>query len=163
MASTMPLPVVAPATGNDLAFKLIGGAAAVCFIAALLTDIVYARDPDMVWVTFSVWAVTIGLILAGVATLVGLIARIVHGRLGQVGLYWPYLLGFAVVVVIEIFNAFVHSRDAYQAVVPEGITLSFLAVLILVLTPIAARAYSRSRDVSRTSSLSNTPTRKTPF
>lgn len=133
------------AVGGDLGFKMLGGIAATCFIGGLVTDIVYARDPDMVWVTFSVWAITIGLIVAAVATLFGLVARLVHHRLGTIGALWPYLVGFAIVVIVEIFNAFVHSRDAYEAVVPDGITLSAVAVALLVLTPIVGSAFSRSR------------------
>ena len=129
----------------DLPFKLVGGFAAACFIGALCTDIVYAAAPDMVWVTFSVWAITIGLLVAAVAVIVGLIDRVAHHRIGAIAPLWPYLLGFAAVIVVEIPNAFVHSRDAYEAVVPEGIALSAVAVLLLVLTPLAGRAYFRSR------------------
>lgn len=144
--ASIPNPSVAAPASVDLPFKLIGGLAASCFIGALLTDIVYARNPDFVWVTFSVWAITIGLILAGVATLIGLVDRVAHGRFNVlVASRWPYLLGFAAVVVVEFFNAFVHSRDAYQSVVPDGITLSAVAVALLVLTPVVGRAYSRSR------------------
>ncbi len=127
----------------DTPFKLIGGFAAACFVGALVTDIVYAQAPEFMWVTFSVWLITVGLIVAGVAALVGLIDRIVHHRLGALGSRWPYLVGFAAVVVVSIVNAFVHSRDAYQAVVPEGIALSALAVLLLVLTAIVGRTVSR--------------------
>ena len=146
MAAIVPnTPIVAP-TGGDAAFKIIGGMAASCLVGALVTDIVYARAPDMVWVTFSVWLITIGLIVAAVATLVGLVDRVVHGRFGTLfSTRWPYLIGFALVVVVSIFNAFVHSRDAYQAVVPEGITLSAIAVVLLALTPIVGGAYSRTR------------------
>lgn len=144
--ASIPNTTVVPPAGVDLPFKLIGGLAASCFIGALVTDIVYARSPDFVWVTFSVWAITIGLILAGVATLIGLVDRVVHGRFGLLlQTRWPYLAGFAAVVGIEFINVFVHSRDAYQAVVPEGITLSAVAVALLVLTPVAGRAISRSR------------------
>ena len=125
----------------DRPFRMLGGMAATCFIGALVTDIVYARAPDMVWV--SVWAITIGLIVAAVATLTGLVDRAVHRRFGTLGTRWPYLLGFALVVVVEIFNAFVHSRDAYQAVVPEGITLSAVAVVLLVATLVVGRTHLR--------------------
>ncbi|MEO8937415.1 MAG: DUF2231 domain-containing protein [Burkholderiaceae bacterium] len=150
VASTTNRLVIAP-VGNDLPFKWVGGFAASCFVGALFTDIVYAEAPNAMWVTFSVWLITIGLIVAGVAALVGFIDRVAHHRLGMLGNVWPYLIGFAAVVVVSIFNAFVHSRDAYQAVVPGGITLSAVAVALLVLTAIVGRAHTRSR------------TRKTPL
>ena len=142
MASSMQYhPPVTVVDDDDHAFKLIGSVAATCFLGALVTDIVYARSPDMVWVTFSVWAITIGLLVAAAATLIGLVDRVVHRHLGTLGSRWPYLLGFAIVVVLEIVNAFVHSRDAYQAVVPEGITLSAAAVVVLLLTLIVPRSF----------------------
>ena len=143
MASNLYDPSIAQ--DDDLPFKLVGGLAASCFIGALVTDIVYSLAPDFKWVTFSVWLITFGLIVAAVATVVGLIHRLRRGRFGAVFAYWPYLLGFAAAIVVSIFNAFVHSRDGYQAVVPEGLTLSAVAVLLLVLTPIVARTVSRTR------------------
>lgn len=144
MASNLYDPSIAT-DDVDLPFKLIGGLAASCFIGALVADIVYSLSPDFMWVTFSVWLITIGLVVAAVATVVGLIDRVRYKRFGAVFAYWPYLLGFAAVIVVSIFNAFVHSRDAYEAVVPAGLTLSAVAVLLLVLTPIFARAVFRNR------------------
>ena len=146
MATTVDRVVLTAPTGVDLPFKLIGGLAASCFIGALVTDIVYARSPDFMWVTFSVWLITIGLVIGGVAALVGLLDRLMHRRLGSLTARWPYLLGFAAVVVVSIFNAFVHSRDAYEAVVPAGLALSVVAVALLVLTPVFAGTYERSRS-----------------
>ena len=37
-------------------------------------------------------------------------------------------------LVLAIFNAFIHSRDAYTSVVPTGLILSALTVLILLVT-----------------------------
>ena len=139
---TRPSVVVPP--DDDLAFKVIAGLAASCFLGALVTDIVYARAPDFMWVTFSVWLITVGLVVAGVACVAGLVARLRHRRWGTVGTHWPAIVGFAAAIVVSLFNAFVHSRDAYQAVVPAGITLSAVAVALLVLAPVVDRARSRS-------------------
>lgn len=133
------------AQDGDLPFKLIGGLAASCFVGGLVADIVYSLSPDFKWVTFSVWLITIGLLVAALATVVGLIDRVRLNQFGSLFAYWPYLLGFAAAVVVSIFNAFVHSRDAYEAVVPDGLTLSAVTVLLLLLTPIFARAVFRSR------------------
>ena len=43
-------------------------------------------------------------------------------------------MGNITVLILSIFNAFVHSRDAYTSVVPTGLTLSGLVVLILLVT-----------------------------
>ena len=144
MASLLDTPQHIP-VDHDAPFRWIGAFAASCFVGALVTDIVYVRAPEFVWTTFSVWLITIGLVVAGAAALVGLVERLRHGGAGSLATSWPYLLGFAAVVVVSIVNAFVHSRDAYQSVVPEGITLSATAVVLLALTPVAGRAYLRSR------------------
>lgn len=144
MASSLTNAVVARTESEDLPFKLLFGAAACCFVGALVTDVVYARAPDMVWVTFSVWLITIGLILAAIAVVAGAIDRLARRRFALLWSRWPYVVGFAAASVVELFNAFVHSRDAYEAVVPDGITLSLVAVAILALTPIAARVWLRS-------------------
>jgi uncharacterized membrane protein len=140
-------PPVASRPDADLPFKLVGGLAASCFVGALVCDLVYASSPDFMWVTFAVWLITVGLVVAAVATLVGIVDRLRRHRFGQVFASWPYLLGFAAVVVVSIFNAFVHSRDAYQAVVPDGLALSVVAVVLLALTPVFAAARSRTRSM----------------
>jgi uncharacterized membrane protein len=47
---------------------------------------------------------------------------------------WVHAGGNAVALVLAIFNAFIHSRDAYTSVVPTGLILSALTVLILLVT-----------------------------
>jgi uncharacterized membrane protein len=39
-----------------------------------------------------------------------------------------------VALVISIFNALIHTRDAYTSVVPTGLILSAIVVLILLIT-----------------------------
>lgn len=144
-------PVVAPSTvvqaGDvDRPFRTIFSMAAACFIAAFVTDFVYTRAPDFVWVTFSVWGITIGLFIALLAAIVGLVDRVVHRRLGTLGRVWVPLLCIVAACVAEIFNAFVHSRDAYQSVVPEGITLSAVAVVLLLIAAFTGRSLSANRN-----------------
>ena len=131
---------------TDRAFRMIFGAAAMCFVGALVTDVVYLRSPEFVWTTFSIWLITVGLLVAAVAAIVGLVVRIAHGRLGTLGARWPYLVGIVAACIVELFNAFVHSRDAYESVYPDGVALSAIAVVLLILTPIVGRALSRNRQ-----------------
>lgn len=100
------------------------------FIGTLITDIAYARTASMQWETFSIWLLTGGLIAGGIAVLVGLIdAFALH--------HWPswsQRLGYAVMLILALLNAFVHSRDAYTSVVPDGLTLSVLTVVAAIVT-----------------------------
>ena len=105
-----------------------------CFVGALITDIVYWRSADMQWANFSVWLITVGLVVSGFAALAGIIDFLGDRGIRRLPNAWIHGLGNALVLILSIFNAFVHSRDAYTSVVPEGLLLSLLVVLILCVT-----------------------------
>jgi len=107
---------------------------ATCFAAAFVSDVAYWRSTDFIWETFSVWALTAGLMLAAVAVLLALIAYIGDRRRGDPLTPWLQLIGCAIVIVLSILNAFVHSRDGYTAVVPTGLGLSALVLLVMIVT-----------------------------
>ena len=112
---------------------------AACFIVTLITDIIYARSANVAWETFSVWLLTFGLLAAGLFVLVGLFQAFVQGR-------WPTMIlriGYAIALILSMFNVFIHSRDGYTAVVPTGLTLSIVVVIVLVLTWILNLATAR--------------------
>jgi uncharacterized membrane protein len=49
--------------------------------------------------------------------------------------------------LIALFNAFVHSRDGYTAVVPTGLMLSALVVAVLILTAGVASALANRHRI----------------
>ena len=108
------------------------------FAGALVTDIVYWQMPDVMWERFSIWLVTAGLIMAGLATIAYVIDLAGGRRIDRPA--WPRAIGYAIAVLLALTNAFVHSRDGYTAVVPTGLMLSALVVVVLVLTALVARA-----------------------
>ncbi len=113
-----------------------------CFVLTLLADIVYARSYNMTWETASVWLLTIGLLAAFVIVLVGLFQAFVQGL-------WPSMvsrIGYAIVLILSIFNAFVHSRDGYTSVVPTGLTLSVIAVILLLAIELLERFATPRRE-----------------
>jgi uncharacterized membrane protein len=102
------------------------------FAGALVTDLVYWQIPDVLWERFSIWLITAGLIMAGLAT-VAYVIDIIGGRqLDRPA--WPGVASYALAVLLSLFNAFVHSRDGYTAVVPTGLIFSGLVVVVLLLT-----------------------------
>jgi uncharacterized membrane protein len=103
-----------------------------CFAGALVTDLMYWRTADVMWERFSIWLITIGLIMAGIAVIVGVIDVALGKRFRTLG--WPHVVGYALALAVSLINAFVHSRDAYTAVVPTGLELSALVVVILLFT-----------------------------
>ena len=105
-----------------------------CFVGALITDITYWRTADMQWANFSVWLITVGLIVSVFVALAGIADFLGDGRIRRLPNAWIHAIGNGVVLALSILNAFVHSRDAYTSVVPEGLILSVLVVLILCVT-----------------------------
>jgi uncharacterized membrane protein len=100
------------------------------FTAALVTDFVYWRTPNVMWERFSVWLIAGGLVMAAVAAMAAVIDLIA----GRQRPSWLRALGYALGVVLSLFNVFIHSRDGYTAVVPTGLTLSAIAVIVLLIS-----------------------------
>jgi uncharacterized membrane protein len=100
------------------------------FVAALIFDIIYARTAVILWDKGAAWLVTIGLLFAIVPRLINLVeVWITFRRFATHADRLDFWLNL-VAIVAAIFNAFVHSRDAY-AVVPAGIWLSLCTVILL--------------------------------
>jgi uncharacterized membrane protein len=120
-----------PIGGRPIHPKLVSFSVA-CFAGAFVTDFVYWRTANVTWETFSDWLITAGLILAAFA-IVAFVIDFVGGKQIRT-LTWPYAVGYVLVVLLSLINAFVHSRDGYTAVVPTGLTLSGLVLVILLFT-----------------------------
>ncbi|XAZ20989.1 DUF2231 domain-containing protein (plasmid) [Sinorhizobium sp. B11] len=103
-----------------------------CFIGALLTDITYWRTAEMMWTNFSAWLLASGLLLGGLAALAALV-DIFIGRLPLRGVGWLYVIGNIATFLVSLFNAFIHSRDAWTSVVPTGLMLSVAATALIVI------------------------------
>src|SRR6266446_4930580 len=115
------------------------------FAGALVTDLVYWQTPDVMWERFSIWLITAGLIVAGLAV-IAYVIDLAGGR--QIAApAWPGAIGYALAVVLSLINAFVHSRDGYTAVVPTGLMLSGLVVVVLLLTAWVARTLANPHRV----------------
>ena len=105
------------------------GTGAALLITAFVTDLLYWRTQLYQWNNFSSWLLAAGLNLAALAGL-ALLVDVARRRLRAIA--WGRFVGFAVAALLSLLNAFVHGRDAYTAVVPEGLELSALVALILV-------------------------------
>jgi uncharacterized membrane protein len=106
----------------------------VCFVGTFLTDLAYWQTANMQWANMSAWLLTVGLVVAAFAALFGLIDFFGDRRIRNLRAAWIHGLGNALVLILSIFNAFIHSRDAYTSVVPTGLILSGIVVLILLVT-----------------------------
>ena len=121
-----------PRLSNRPLYALLVQFPAVCFTGALLADVVYWQAPQFLWETFSVWLLAIGCVLAAVTGLVGLVDFCRDRRLRTATLAWPHALASLLVALLSVVNTFVHSRDGYTAVVPDGLVLSTLVVMLML-------------------------------
>ena len=106
----------------------------VCFIGALLTDIMYYLTAEMMWADFSAWLLVVGVIIGVLAAIAGLVDLLSSRPIRSLTPAWPHALGNVVVLVLAFFNALIHTRDAWTSVVPTGLILSIITVLILPVT-----------------------------
>ncbi len=116
-----------------------------CFIGTLLTDLAYLATDSVLWETFSVWQLTIGLVVAALAVVGGIVDLVRSRRVRGLAQPWLRVLGQFVAFGLSLLNVFVHSRDGYTAVVPEGLILSALVVLVLIVTFILERPLNAYR------------------
>lgn len=106
------------------------GAGSTLLIAALATDLMYWTTSNWQWANSSAWLITAGLVLALVATIV-LIIDFVTGRVGRVN--WISFLLVAAAALLSLVNVLIHSRDAWTSVVPQGLSLSMIVTILLLM------------------------------
>jgi uncharacterized membrane protein len=99
-------------------------------IAGFATDVMYWNTSNWQWANSSAWLITAGLVLALVATIF-LIIDFLSSRAGRIK-WLPFLL-VAAAALLSLLNVFVHSRDGWTSVVPEGISLSAIVTILLLM------------------------------
>jgi uncharacterized membrane protein len=112
--------------------KILVSFSAAYFAGALVTDLAYWQMPDVLWERFSIWLITAGLVMTGLAAVAYLIDLAGGRQIDRPAL--PRVIGYALAGLLSLANAFVHSRDGYTAVVPTGLMLSGLVIVVLLLT-----------------------------
>jgi uncharacterized membrane protein len=114
-----------------------------CFFAALIFDIVYFRSAFILWDRAAAWLIALGLVVAIVPRLINLVQVWITSRAIATSVDRVDFGLNLVAIVIAIFNAFVHSRDAYASM-PDGVWLSAATVVLLTISRgmVAAR-YTR--------------------
>jgi uncharacterized membrane protein len=113
------------------------GAGGVLLIAAFGTDYIYYATALWQWANFSAWLITVGLIVMLVAVILMLI-DFATGRAGRLNPGSFVMVTAA--ALLSLINAFVHSRDAWTSVVPQGILLSAVSTILLLIA--GARGWS---------------------
>ena len=109
--------------------RFLGGFPTAFFTLALVTDYAYMQSGTLQYQYFSTWLIVAALVTGGFAVLAG-IADWITGPKGRRGFGWHFGLTI-VALLLGVLNAFVHSRDGWVAVVPQGILLSLATVVLL--------------------------------
>jgi uncharacterized membrane protein len=129
----------------NVVFDLLDPVPFGCFVAALVFDVTYARSAQIMWTKAAAWLITIGLLAAVLPRLINLAQVWFTARRRSTSAdridFWLNALA----IVVAIFNAFVHSRDAY-AVVPAGQWLSALTVALIAIGRIATAVRRRDAE-----------------
>jgi uncharacterized membrane protein len=143
---TSPTRLHPPRAGHDLPrtslHRNFTGAGGVLLISALGTDYLYYSTSLWQWANFSAWLITAGLIVM----LVGVIFLLIDfasGRVDQLTAR-PFLVVTAA-ASLSLVNAFVHSRDAWASVVPQGILLSAVVTILLLIAGMRGWSVATSR------------------
>jgi uncharacterized membrane protein len=117
------------------------GAGGVLLIAAFGTDCAYYTTALWQWANFSAWLITAGLIV----TLVGAILLLIDFATRRAGrLNMSSFILVTAAALLSLINAFVHSRDAWSSVVPQGILLSAVSTILLLIA--GARGWSLAKS-----------------
>jgi uncharacterized membrane protein len=106
------------------------GAGAVLLMAALITDYTYYTTTLWQWANFSAWLITAGLMLMLLAVF-PLLISFATGR--AIRLNTTSFILVTAADLLSLVNAFVHTRDAWSSVVPQGILLSAVSTILLVI------------------------------
>ena len=137
-----------PSVVANVVYGVLNPIAFGCFAAALVFDVLYLRTAEVLWNKAAAWLVVFGLVASVLPRLVNL-GQVWFGSRALAGWadrldFWFNLLG----VAVAVFNAFVHSRDAY-AVVPAGVILSACTVALLALGQAAMAVQAARRGELR--------------
>ena len=99
-----------------------------------MTDIIYVNSYNNMWADFSIWLITGGLLMGAFAALAGIVDALAHLRRARRTGGLLHTVGTLLMLLLALFNAFVHSRDGWTSVVPAGITLSAIVTVLAVVT-----------------------------
>ena len=128
------LTAVPTRTAGHPLLRILASFPIACFSGALITDIVYATTSDIVWADFSTWLLAGGMVFGVLAAVVGLVDLVSNQRLRRPRSVPVAVIGSLLVLGIGFLNNLVHSRDAWTSVVPEGLALSAITVVLILLT-----------------------------
>jgi uncharacterized membrane protein len=104
------------------------------FVATFVFDLIYWQTRSDSWATGALWLLGLGLIGAAAAAIAGLIDFLGDARIRKISDAWQHAIGNVIMVLVQLLSFYYRYRYGAAAVIPLGLTLSFVAVVILVFT-----------------------------
>jgi uncharacterized membrane protein len=104
------------------------------FVATFACDVAFGITGSNGWFEPTLWLLGAGLIIAGLAAVMGLIDVLGDAQIRALSIAWWHAGGNVLAVAIEIINFFVRNGEGSKAVLPTGIILSAIVVCILLFT-----------------------------
>ena len=104
------------------------------FVGVLLFNLIFWQTGTEMWATGALWLLGAGLIAAALAAVAGLIDFLGDRRIRALSDAWQHAIGNIIMVLIQLFSFYERYRYGTSAAVPLGLSLSFIAVLIMLFT-----------------------------
>jgi uncharacterized membrane protein len=104
------------------------------FVATFACDLAFWQSGNPAFAVATLWLLGAGLVMAALAAVMGLIDFLGEPRIRRLREAWLHAGGNSAVVLVEFFNFYIRYPNPWSVIYPNGLMLSFLAVLILVLT-----------------------------
>src|SRR3954470_21512801 len=101
-----------------------------CFVLTLLCDVAFWRTSNEFWASASLWLLGVGLIMAALAAVMGLIDVLGDVQIRNLSDAWLHAGGNVVAVVIELYNWYSRYEHGSGVIVPTGAVLSLIVVAI---------------------------------
>ncbi len=107
----------------------------VCFVLTLCTDIIYFAYGGTSWVMASEWLLAAGLIMGGLAAIMGITDFLGERRIRNLNASWWHMGLNASAILISLYNFFMRDVDGAAAGLPvTGLVLSAVVVAILLVS-----------------------------
>jgi uncharacterized membrane protein len=103
----------------------------VCFVGAFVTDIMYNSNGEPGWATASNWLLGVGLVMAALAAVAGLVDFLGDSRVRGLSDAVKHMLANVTAVVLELFNLLLRLGDP-DFITSAGVYISGIVVLILL-------------------------------
>jgi len=102
------------------------------FVGTFICDLIYWQTSSEAWAAATPWLLGAGLVMAALAAVMGVIDVFGDQQIRQLSTAWWHAGANVLLVLIECFNLFIRYQQGPAAVIPNGLSLSLVAVLILL-------------------------------